>query len=237
MYSWDGPAVHSLSDTTRALGGELLSLGTFAQPFEAEALCSTASDIAHFQRALVAGDLIGAHALERMQRSTRLDDGAEVSYGYGIHRRALDGRMGITYGGGLAGAHVSVTHYPEVDLTVVLFAHGEDARFEPLERHLSRLLMDGPEPELLDLPLEDDEAERYVGTFVVGCIHLSVEHHDGHLVLLPHMGARRSLLRQAEHVFAAADEPGVTVTFLLEDDRVAALVLDEHGARIEAQRQ
>lgn len=235
-YCWDGPALHEREPASQEFRGELVTLPGRAQPFEAAGLCTTARDLALFQRALVEERLIDAEGFERMTTAVRLDDAVETGYGLGLGLGELDGRKRISYGGGLEGSLVHVAYYPEAELTIALLAHGEDADLAALANALARIVLDVPDETLVDLPLEEADAARYLGTYVAGCIQLEVEHDGEHLVLRPSVGSRQVLWRQAQNVFAVADDPGVRVTFRVQDDEVTSLIFDDHGTVIEARR-
>ena len=237
QYDWDGPALQEQEPSSREFPGGAVELSPGVAPFAALGLCTTAQDLARLQHGLAGGRLIDVSIFEELARPRRLSDGSPAGFGLGVSHRSLADRPQISYGGGASGSQAHVSYFPETEMTIALMARGADLPLASLADELGRVVLDVASPSLEDLPLEEDEVERYCGQYVAGCIHLTIEHDGEHLVLRPSIGSRRTLWRQSELVFASADDPGVRVTFALADGAMTGLVLDEHGTRVEARRQ
>ncbi len=85
---------------------------------------ATASDLALFGSALLAGKIVDTSYLSLLFSPQRLNNGKEISYGYGF-RIGTDwkGRKVVCHGGESEGARAFVLIYPNERLTVVLLAN------------------------------------------------------------------------------------------------------------------
>lgn len=112
----------------------------------------------------------------------------------------------------------------------------------PRQRVLPKLSDETPDPhlpvpEILDLPLTEDDIARYAGSYAVESesgLHLEIRFRgeDGRLVGRLVGGATFRLRYQGDHVFLAERDPGSRATFQVRDGRAVAVELNFHGSTV-----
>ena len=209
-----------------------------AQPhalFGYEQLSSTASDLFRWQRALSSHEVVSERSHELIMEPVQLVGGTSSSHGYGSTMLILGEHEGIGHGGRMPGYSVHTTYYPEFELSIVLCASTSTGELDELGRMLARAVMDVPEPTIQDLPLDDDQRAKYVGTYAIGCSWLIVSEADEHLVL-DYEKMLFKLRYQGRREFVAEDDHDMRVTFLHAEGRIHALALSDHGTQSIATR-
>lgn len=205
------------------------------QPFSAEFLVTDAADLLRWQRGLVDGTLLPDVEFEEL---TRAPEGSSVeACAPAFQPVTLGEYAGVTHGGGMEGDRVHIAHYPALDFTVVVLAHGTQLDAASVARAVTRAVFDIPAPQLVDLPLSPAETESYIGTYQIGCTTLQIAESDGHLVLQSEPHGRVTLLHQGGHVFLDAAESGLRLTFQFEGSAPASgFELEERGTSSRAMR-
>ncbi|MGZ3461645.1 MAG: serine hydrolase domain-containing protein, partial [Archangium sp.] len=135
-------------------------------PYAAGSLCSTASDLVTWARALETGKVVSAESYKLMTTPVETADGkgALIPYGFGLAMADIEDHPTVEHGGGINGFTTHLMRLPKDDLTVVVLLNTEGSSSPPkLARQLARLALGIPEPEVKDLPLSADEARRYEG--------------------------------------------------------------------------
>lgn len=89
----------------------------------AGALLSSALDVAKWETALEAGEVLKAPSLEQMWTPVRLRGGGTFPYGFGWSVETFRGRRLMSHGGLMAGFSAYVARYPEERLTVVVLCN------------------------------------------------------------------------------------------------------------------
>ena len=89
-------------------------------PYAAGSLCSSAHDLALWNRALHSGKVLSPASYRELTTPGRLNDGAEIRYAMGLGIVNTAGRRIITHGGGINGFLSHANYYPGEDLTVVV---------------------------------------------------------------------------------------------------------------------
>ena len=84
--------------------------------------------------------------------------------------------------------------------------------------------------------LPEEALEPYVGGYYVGCLSYLVEAREGALWLTYSTGRSVRLLYQGGTAFAAQGDPGLRVTFEVQDGLARSLALDDHGFTVVAVR-
>jgi CubicO group peptidase (beta-lactamase class C family) len=230
-----GPARHRAPVAQELGGGGDDERGAPA-PFEAEGLCTTALDLLRFQRALDSGALLATASMRLRASPARLRDGEEVATGRGIELALLEEHPCHSAGGALGGQRVHLARYPTLGATVAILASGTDVPTRALGARVARALLAREHPEVRDLPLGPEVLARYVGEYYAGCSSYGIAADGEHLALFLPSGAKQRLLHQGGEDFVFARDPDVRVCFELDDGRVVALILDEHGVRTRARR-
>jgi CubicO group peptidase (beta-lactamase class C family) len=89
-------------------------------PFSAGSICSTAGDIAAWNRALHGGKVLSAAAYRDITTPSRLNDGTTIRYAKGLVIQTFDGRRVIEHAGGINGFLSQSTYYPDGDVIIVV---------------------------------------------------------------------------------------------------------------------
>ena len=89
-------------------------------PFAAGSLCSTASDLVAWNRALHGGDILNAESYQELITPGVLTDGTRLRYAKGLAVSDVVGRRAIHHGGGIPGFLSQSTYFPDDDLIVVV---------------------------------------------------------------------------------------------------------------------
>ena len=235
-YQVDGPPRGELWEAHVELGNDLIECGFALESFRARDLCSTARDLAALMRGLIDREVLSDDGFDALREPPILPDGGESPAGLGAYRVALGEHVGLAFGGGTAGARVHLAWYPSFDLTVVTLALGRHAPVDRLERSLSRLVFQQPEPGFQDLALSSEERALYLGGYYVACTRIAIQEQGERLVAAWPDGRTVELAYQGYHVFLDQGDPEVRLTFEIEDGQAVAFALEEHGLRTVAKR-
>lgn len=143
-------------------------------PHGAGAIVSTPAETGIFLNALFNGELISEEYSEKM---TDLQDG----YGLGVVRIPFYDKYAWGHNGGIDGFHTTSGHFPEENLTFVLFGNGFNYSMNDISIGVLSILF-GREFELPDfsgepkqVQLGEKEKQAFVGKFSSGQIPLEIE--------------------------------------------------------------
>jgi CubicO group peptidase (beta-lactamase class C family) len=89
-------------------------------PYAAGSLCSSAHDLALWNRALHGGKVLTPESYRALTTPGRLNDDTEIRYGMGVGVVSRAGRRMISHGGGINGFLAHAAYYPSENLTVVV---------------------------------------------------------------------------------------------------------------------
>ena len=103
-------------------GGYRLSIPDFAV-VGASSLFTTVEDLARWNRNFRRGEVGGRDAVRRIQETTTLAGGAQVSYAYGLVHGTHRGRRTVGHGGTDAGYRSEFLRFPEEDLAVAVLCN------------------------------------------------------------------------------------------------------------------
>jgi len=206
--------------------------------FSAGALCSTVLDLLRWQSALANGRVTD---YGRMIAPTRLNDGTEVPYGFGLAVGGVGGHRSAEHSGGYSGFWSHLAHYPDDSLTIVVLTNVEGAQPASIEDAIARRLLGVPEPRPRDLPTAAADRERFAGTYVFGGARMGgvasddsykveVRAQDDSLVASFQGVSTRRLLHQGNGVFVHAGDRGLVFVFQSDDDRDRQLQVRRGGA-------
>lgn len=104
---------------------------SMTQPHAAGSLLSTVDDLAIWDRALFAGEVLSAESFQRMTTSGLLNNGNEHGYGYGLMLGESAGRKVVSHGGGIFGFATSEIHIVDENLFVAVFSNGATRERNP----------------------------------------------------------------------------------------------------------
>ena len=235
-WCWTGSGPREASTTGHELGDELELEPAVPLPFGADGLCTSARDLERWMRAIVEAELVSARGFQLLTAPRRLADGSSTGHGYGFGLAPVDDELGFATGSVYADASVHLAHYPDRDLTIAVLVSGGDSSPRAIEQSLARVALGLPEPGVEDLALSPEEQKRYTGVYHVGCTRIDVLPEEHRLRMEYPDGYETTLLAQGDHRFVSASDPGVTVTFHMEDGRAESFLLDEHGVQSVARR-
>lgn len=212
---------------------------SMSQAYAAGAVCSSALDLVRWSRALGGGTIVSDEAWERMSSPGELADGTAIEYGYGLAVGYLEGHHRINHVGGMLGFAGQISRYDEDDLTIAVLANTEGANATKIESDIARVLLGLGEASVRDIPLSARELEAYTGRFDLDVAEVDVLARDGRLwldVTVPGLEGRYLLLNQGNHVFQAADDSEVVLTFTVRDGQAVGFVLLRRGITMRARR-
>ncbi len=140
---------------------------SMTQPHGAGALISTVDDVARWTHALHGGEVVSAESLAAMTSPTRLADGEEVPYGYGLSLSTVRGRPVIQHGGGIHGFRTFALWMPEEEVLVVILSNAGGGGATPGEVALqvAALAAGDPFPTFERIELPEETLAGYVGTY------------------------------------------------------------------------
>jgi D-alanyl-D-alanine carboxypeptidase len=107
------------------MAGELRNADfiSMKNPFAAGALCSTVKDLVTWTSALAGGKVVSAASYAQMIAPTKLADGKEQAYGFGLMPGQLEGHPQIAHGGGINGFMSMLIYFPKDDVTVAVLSN------------------------------------------------------------------------------------------------------------------
>ncbi len=89
----------------------------------AAGICSSAGDLVRWERDLVSGSVVDSETFNLMATPTRLEDGSETDYGYGLHLGELGGEPAIYHEGGTVSFSSWLVYYPDRDLILAVLTN------------------------------------------------------------------------------------------------------------------
>jgi CubicO group peptidase (beta-lactamase class C family) len=142
---------------------------SMTMPYAAGSLLSTVDDLARWDAALHAGELLPREVLDRMWSAYTLTNGEETGYGYGWMIADFDNKRVLQHGGGIHGFSTFALSVPEEKVYVAVLSNN------PHTRHAStQWLAQKATSALLGQPLEWESVEvdsaileRYVGVYEI----------------------------------------------------------------------
>lgn len=95
------------------------TLISYSVPFASGALQSTAGDLLKWQNALQQNILLNGEIAKKAFKKYKLNNGEELSYGYGWHIRDIEGEKTREHGGSIFGFKSMAVYFPEQDIYVL----------------------------------------------------------------------------------------------------------------------
>jgi len=171
-------------------------------------LCGNALDLARWTRLLTSGRVLRPDSYRAMSAPTRLADGREVDYGFGLSLVGFDGRRKVAHNGAMLGFSASVAFYPDAGLTVAVLCNRGDVRTESIERGIARRLLGLPTPSLRAQALPEQLKREVAGTYDIGVFPVRVVDRGERLWLeMPPPGPTTPLRYLGERAFAGEADP------------------------------
>jgi CubicO group peptidase (beta-lactamase class C family) len=86
-------------------------------------LCSTATDLVLWSQALASGRVVSNASYEQMRKATKLTNGSQVAYGFGLGTGNKLGRPAVWHTGGIAGFQSALAYYANEELSVAVLVN------------------------------------------------------------------------------------------------------------------
>lgn len=179
-------------------------------PFAAGAICSTALDLARYQRALVSGKIVSPASYARMSQQAVLKDGWRTAYGLGLVNDVIQGKRMVGHGGQINGFWTVLFYYPVEDVTVVLLSNVNPAEGESLWSigfKLGDIALGNAPKAPADLPASTAILGRDAGKYTSPLFPFEMVVKDGHLAVAGMSAEPMPLARQADGSYLAAWDP------------------------------
>ncbi len=96
------------------------------------AFLSTVRDLARWDAALDAGQLLSDDSKRQAWTPTRLNDGKAAPYGLGWYVSIINGRRRVQHTGGMPGARAGFVKYPDDRLTIIVLMNLDDVDIESI---------------------------------------------------------------------------------------------------------
>ena len=223
--------------------GELVNDGAIGMnsPYAAGALCSTIGDLAKWTDALHNGQVVSAESFTTMITKTKLADGSEQNYGYGLSIGSNVVGNHISHGGGINGFSTLLSYFPEDELLVAVLANSGSAQASDVARNLSVIALgiDKRNEEAAKAAASGEEVDlsKYVGEYSIGPDKtLVMTERNGELFGKPEDDSEQKLVSISKTEF---DVPGIggRVVFDFDDqDNVTKMTLHMGDQQMEAEK-
>jgi CubicO group peptidase (beta-lactamase class C family) len=103
---------------------------SMTQPFSAGALVSNAEDLARWTLALHNGKVVKPESLARMLTPTRIKNGEEIPYGFGLAFRKSQGNLLVGHGGYISGFSCYLEADPATKTVVVILHNTSEPKVD-----------------------------------------------------------------------------------------------------------
>lgn len=136
-------------------------------PHAAGALVGSSRDLAKWSHALHHGKVVKNETYKQMIAKTRLADGTETPYGFGIGLADVRDRVAIAHGGGIFGFSTYALYVPSDDLFVAVLTNSDEPKTSPsvTSLRLAALAIGNPYPNLVERKVRATELEPLFGLY------------------------------------------------------------------------
>jgi CubicO group peptidase (beta-lactamase class C family) len=138
-------------------------------PHAAGALIGTVGDLAKWSQALHHGKVVKSDTYKQMIAPTKLVDGKEEPYAFGLANDDLRGRHAVSHGGGIFGFSTFGIYVPSEDVFVAVFANSDDPSASPTatSMRLAALAINDPYPVFTKADIPVAKVEPLLGIYKV----------------------------------------------------------------------
>ncbi len=133
-------------------------------PYAAGSLMSTVDDLFKWNQALQSGKLLKKETLELAFTPGKLNDGTQMTYGYGWEMGNLQGSPIISHGGGIHGFLSFASWLPEENIVVVLLQNFTGSAPEDLAYRMAALAMGKPF-NFTEMAVAENILQNYSGVY------------------------------------------------------------------------
>ncbi len=207
---------------------------TWNTPYSGGGLCSTASDLITWQRALNQGQVISHAGLALMRGPTVLSDGTKVDYGLGTRRGDLQGHMIFGHTGSGGGFNNLLEYYPDDDLTIVVLTNSETTVTAlKIAGEIARAVLAIPSTTVSEHLVSESDIVRFSGKFESGEGTASLSWDQGRVrVKFGEGGPSSTLVYLGDDVFAAG--PDTVARFYVKNGQAQGVAIYTEGLFMDA---
>ena len=135
-------------------------------PYAAGSLMSTVDDMLKWQNALNSNTLIKRSSLEKAINGSILNDGEEISYGYGLSKGDVNGSPGYAHSGGIFGYSTNGIFLKEKNIYVIALTNCSCKNVGEVAEKVAAIANGNPFPNIKDaISLSDDQLQQWVGAY------------------------------------------------------------------------
>jgi D-alanyl-D-alanine carboxypeptidase len=258
-YCDDFTLVRGLSHSYRRFAGGYAAANENDMAYNSDLrFCSTVGDLLQLWRSIQNKHLVRPETFRLMSTAEGAAaqmsaQDPKAQYGFAMMLNHEDDHRRIGQHGSLIGYSGSLYDFPDDQLTIVVLTNTEGQNAYAITRALARAILGlpalaspapAPEQTLADQPVSHAEIARLTGTFVLklgqvpGNLHDSFAQYrrtyrvfdeNGRLMIQPLGEGPERLLKQEEGKFAFRSSPKSQVSFVMRNDRAAAMKMDSPG--------
>lgn len=196
-------------------------------PMSAGALASTADDIERLIAGLTTNKVFSSALIDNMAAPTRLSDGSEAPYGYGVMLDHVRGVPAYAHNGGIEGFASQYVYVPSQKVAVVVLANSGSRNPNPraIARQLAALAIGDPYRHFEDATLSKRALDALVGSYEIqGDSKHVVSLEDGRLYIQRALGPKQQLMpAKGDVLYYAHDGTDYFHIVKSKDGRVIAL--------------
>lgn len=136
-------------------------------PYAAGSLMSTTGDLLKWQNALNNNTLISKESFQKAANGSKLNNGTHIPYGYGLHRKKINGSESIEHGGSIFGFKSMGIYLPEEKIFVSALSNCGCKSPTLLTKKIAALAIGKPIPEIEDsIHLNEEALQKWTGTYM-----------------------------------------------------------------------
>jgi len=207
-------------------------------PGAAGGIIATAHDLVLWQIALVNGKVVLPASYQQMTTPTRLADGSDHPYGYGLAMGTFDDRPTVDHGGGINGFNSMLAWHPDDQLHIAVISSGEPISSGKIAHEVYFAATGREKPQAKQLPLAAGDIARFVGDYHLAMIKLDAKifEKDGKLFTQATGQDAFEMWWQGGGEFRASFDPDVKIIF--DDGNPApGFTLHQGGGQMKAERR
>ena len=161
-------------------------------------LCSNATDLVQWMRALIDGKVVSPGSLHSATAAP-VGAGFTPPYGYGLSLKPLVGQRAVWHIGSMSGFMSVLAYFPDQDVIIAALANRRRAPVDALVKKIARALLD-LRPAFRDLPVPAAERARSIGNYDDGMFKFKVYQQGEQLYVdVPPLGPPLRLRYQGAH--------------------------------------
>lgn len=258
-YCDDFTLVHGLAHSYRRFDGSYVPANENDMAYNSDLrFCSTVGDLLQLWRAIKDKNLVRPETFQLMSTAEGAAahmsaQDPKAQYGFAMILNNEDDHRRIGQHGSLIGYSGSLYDFPQDRLTIVVLTNTEGQNAYAITRALARAVLglsaltpaaQPVEPKLADQPVSAAERKSLAGTFVLKLAEVSGNLHDsfaqyrrtyrvfdenGRLMIQPLGAGPERLLKQADGKFSYRSAANAQVSFVLKNERAAAMRIESPG--------